>query len=195
MTIEHGKLIPEPVPANVILVSPDKASDKIITERSPATNVMTDLNIVKPFSISPDASIRETNDKMIACGVRLLFVLDSHGKLLGLITSNDIIGEKPMRYIAVHGGSHGELSASQLMTPLGKLEAVPLEQIKKITVGQLLKAVQDSKRHHMLVVETAGNQALVRGIISVTQIGRQLGIEVSPTLRATSFAQLNKELA
>lgn len=196
MTIDHGKLIPEPVPANVILISPDKASDKTITESSPAISVMTDLNVVKPFSISPDASIRETNDKMIACGVRLLFVLDSQsqGKLLGLVTSNDIIGEKPMRYIATHGGSHGELSASQLMTPLEKLEAVPMEQIKRITVGQLLQAVQDSKRHHMLVVETVDAQPMVRGIISITQIGRQLGIELSPTLRATSFAQLNQKL-
>lgn len=194
MTIDHGKLIPEPVPANVILISPDKASDKTITESSPAISVMTDLNVVKPFSISPDASIRETNDKMIACGVRLLFVLDSQGKLLGLVTSNDIIGEKPMRYIATHGGSHGDLSASQLMTPLEKLEAVPMEQIKRITVGQLLKAVQDSKRHHMLVVETVGGQPMVRGIISITQIGRQLGVEIAPTLRATSFAQLNQKL-
>lgn len=194
MTIEHGRLIPEPVPANVILICPDKTAEKAITKNAPAVSVMTDLNVVKPFFVPPGALIREINDKMIACGVRLLFVVDSQGKLLGLVTSNDIIGEKPMRYIATHGGSHGELIASQLMTPLDKLEAVPLEQIKRITVGQLLKAVQDSKRHHMLVVETVGNQPMVRGIISITQIGRQLGVEIAPTLRATSFAQLNQKL-
>jgi len=58
-----------------------------------AIQVMTDLNEITPFNIEPTASIDATNEKMIACGVRLLFVTDTENNLLGIVTAKDILGE------------------------------------------------------------------------------------------------------
>ena len=68
---------------------------------------------------------------MIACGVRLLFVNDPQGNLAGLITTTDIQGEKPLLYVTNNGGSRNDISAKDLMTPLAKLEGIPLEEVKK----------------------------------------------------------------
>ena len=80
----------------------NRATDVALND--PATLVMTDFNEVTPFSIEPTASIDDANNKMIACSVRLLFVTDHGGNLLGLVTARDILGEKPLQYLQEHGG-------------------------------------------------------------------------------------------
>lgn len=195
MIIAEKKITPQTVPAGVQLISPDKSSKESIHEDSPAISVMTDLKVKTPFHIEPTDSLGDANSKMIACGVRLLFVLDKDGNLAGLVTSKDILGEKPMMYITKNGGSYKDLVISNVMTPLSKLEAIPLEQIEKLRVGDLVDAIQNCRRHHMLVLESSADCSCVRGIISVTQVGRQLGRELCPNTRAESFAQINKVLA
>jgi CBS domain-containing protein len=96
--INH-RLQPEQVPSGVNLVSPERDPSKRISEDSPAMSVMTDLRIITPFQIENSASLEAVNEKMIACGVRLLFVSDKQGLLKGLVTSNDILGEKPMFFV------------------------------------------------------------------------------------------------
>lgn len=194
MNTDRGRLAPQRVPVGIELITPDKASAQVINEDSPAISVMTDLSVVTPFHIEPEALINDANSKMIACGVRLLFVLDKDEKLTGLVTSTDILGEKPMKFIAAHGGSYQDISVQDVMTPLEKLEAVPLEKIERISVGDLVDAIQNCRRHHMLVLESRNNRNSVRGIISITQVGRQLGRELCPSMRADSFAKLNKAL-
>ena len=80
------------------------------------------------------------------------------------------------------------------MTPLDKLEAIPLEQVKKARVKDIVAALKDCRRHHMLVLESCEDGNFVRGIFSITQVGRQLGTKINPSERASSFAQLNKAL-
>lgn len=191
--VERG-LHPQTVPAGVSLVTPADESAKNVIEGQPARDVMTDLKVVTPFQIESNASIEKINGKMIACGVRLLFVNDPQGALCGLITATDILGEKPLLYVTNNGGSRDDITAHDIMTPLSKLEAIPLSQVLNAKVSDIVAALKDCRRHHMLVLETHDNCKCVRGIFSVTQVGRQLGIEITPSERAASFAQLNKAL-
>lgn len=191
--IERG-LHPTEVPAGVSLVTPADDSTKNVTEDQPARNVMTDLKVVTPFQIESSASIEQINSKMIACGVRLLFVNGPQGDLCGLITATDILGEKPLLYVTNNGGSREDITAHDIMTPLSKLEAIPLNQVLNARVSDIVAALKDCRRHHMLVLETRDNCKCVRGIFSVTQVGRQLGVEITPNERAESFAQIRKAL-
>lgn len=185
---------PQHVPATVNLVTPQQDSAQRVSENDPATRVMTDLTIITPFQIESSASLQNINDKMIACGVRLLFVSDPQGNLSGLITSKDILGEKPLLFVTKNGGTRDEIVAQDIMTPLNKLEAIPLEQVMKARVSDIVIALKECRRHHMLVLESRKDGDFVRGIFSITQVGRQLGTEINPSERATSFAQINKAL-
>ena len=155
---------------------------------------MTDLRTIKAFQIHPSASLQQVNDKMIACGVRLLFVTDNQNKLVGLITATDILGEKPLLYVTRHGGSREDINADDIMTPLDKLEAIPFSQVLNSHVSDIVTALKDCRRHHMLVVEGHNGIQTIRGLFSVTQVAKQLGIEITPSVRADSFAQLSKAL-
>ncbi|MCK5814168.1 MAG: hypothetical protein KAH03_07905 [Cocleimonas sp.] len=191
--INH-RLQPEQVPTGVNLVSPERDPSKRISESSPAISVMTDLRIINPFQIETSASLNAINDKMIACGVRLLFVHDQQGQLAGLITSNDILGEKPLLFATNNGCSRNDIEAKDMMTPISKLEAIPFADIEKATVADVVIALEDSRRHHMLVLQENEGRNCVRGIISVTQVAHQLGKEINSSQRAGSFAQLNRAL-
>ena len=186
---------PQQVPNVINLVTPKNTTNKSITENDPAISVMTDLKKVTPFTIESSAPIEAINNKMIACGVRLLFVNDPQGNLAGLITTTDIQGEKPLLYVTNNGGSRDDISANDLMTPLGKLEGIPLEEVKKAHVSDICKALKECRRKHMLVIESRAEGKFIRGIFSATQLSRQLGTNISPSYRAESFAQLNRALA
>jgi len=162
----------------------------------PAVQVMTDFNDIIPFSIEPDASINATTDKMIACGVRLLFVTDNDGNLLGLVTTTDIKGEKPVQFMKDHGGKFEDILCKDIMTRAERLDALQLKDIELARVGDIVETMKLFRRQHILVTDKPeeAEHETIRGIFSTSQIGRQLGFHIEYSERANSFAELEKAL-
>ena len=158
-----------------------------------AIEVMTDLNEITPFSIEPTASIDATNEKMIACGVRLLFVTDTDCNLLGIVTAKDILGEKPVMYLKEHGGKREDIIVQDVMTPKHKLDVLSFDDIKKASVGDIIETLHFLGRQHTLVEEVSDSgTSVIRGIFSTAQISRQLGVTIEPTVRANTFADVGR---
>ena len=158
-----------------------------------AIQVMTDLNEITPFNIEPTASIDATNEKMIACGVRLLFVTDIDSNLLGIVTAKDIMAEKPVNYIREHGGKREEIIVQDIMTAKNDLDVLSFDDVMKSTVGDIIETLHFLGRQHTLVEEISDiGTSVIRGIFSSSQISRQLGVAIEPTLRANSFADVER---
>lgn len=166
-----------------------------VTLKDSAESVFTDFKYIRPFSISATATIDQVNDKMIACGVRLLFVSDSGGILQGLVTYTDVFGEKPVNYIKEHGGKREEILAQDIMTPLAQLEALDESDVRKASVGDIVETIRSAGRQHMLVNEAQqdGGQ-LITGIFSSTHIEKLLGMKIELSSRANTFADLERAL-
>ncbi|MCG6968933.1 MAG: CBS domain-containing protein [Gammaproteobacteria bacterium] len=166
----------------------------------PATLVMTDFNETQPFSIEPTASIDDTNDKMIACGVRLLFVTDAAGSLLGLVTASDVLGEKPLKYLQEHGGRREDIIAQEIMTPHEQLLALHMNDVQMASVGDIIETMKTFGRQHILVSDSANQDSsgasaeTIRGIFSTSQISRQVGFTIELVERANNFAEVEKTL-
>ncbi len=160
-------------------------------------HVMTDFNITSPFAIEPTASIDATNDKMIAAGVRMLFVTGGDGTLFGLVTASDVLGEKPVQYLHDHGGKREDIMAQDIMTPHSELQALKLLDVEKSTVGDIVETISKLQRQHVLVVESNETKSgeSIRGLFSTTQIMRQTGIEITVSSRADSFADIERAIA
>jgi len=167
-----------------------------VTLEDAAFSVITDFSQVKPFSTTGDANFNEINSKMIDCGVRLLFVAEHDEVLLGLITYNDIFGEKPLQYIKEHGGKREEILARDIMTPLVQLEALQLADILRARVGNIVETIKSTGRQHILVCEDQpdGTHA-IKGLFSSTQIENRLGIKIEVSPRANTFADIERALA
>ncbi|MEZ5582470.1 MAG: CBS domain-containing protein [Candidatus Competibacteraceae bacterium] len=70
-----------------------------VRDTSPALDVMTDLRQVAVLMVSSTTPLNMALERMIKSGVRMLLVTDANGRVVGLITSRDVQGEKPTRIL------------------------------------------------------------------------------------------------
>lgn len=167
-----------------------------VSLHDPANVVMTDFNEITPYSIEPTATLDAANDKMIACGVRLLFVTDSEGSLLGLVTSTDTLGEKPLKYLQERGGKREDILTQEIMTPHEQLLTLHLSDVLISSVGDIIETLKEFGRQHILVSESLPHKSKdsIRGIFSTSQISRQIGYTIDLVERANNFAEVEKTL-
>jgi CBS domain-containing protein len=160
-----------------------------VTPESPAAQVMTDLTRVTPATIRPQAPLAGANQFMIARGVRLLLVADDPENVLGVITATDILSERAMRAAIDRGLRRDELTVADVMTPAEQVEVIDYADLQGARVGHVLETLRRAGRQHALVIdydqvpargllEAPSRRAMVRGIFSLSQIARQLGVEV-----------------
>lgn len=165
---------------------------------NPAVDVMTDLRQVAAYSVSMGQTIERALERMKNRGVRLLLVTDERGRVYGLITARDIQGEKPVKLGQKMGQEPKDLRVRDLMTLGGKLEVLQFDDVLAAKVGNIVATLRDSGRQHALVVDSdpqRGGNAAVRGIFSLAQIGKQMGLSVESAERATTFADIERELS
>jgi len=167
-----------------------------ITLDDPAIEVMTDFTMVTAISVNPCASLENAKDRMISSKIQLLFVTNQFHEVVGLITANDLSGEKAMQHVGETGGKMADVMVRDIMTPKSRLEAITMQDLRKSSVGDLVETFKRMGRQHALAIEPAeedDTKPIIRGILSVTQINKQLGRPVSESLFASSIADLAAE--
>ncbi len=196
MAPNYPALTSYPLRNGVGFQRPNNTPPPRVMLESPAVEVMTDLSRVAAETITPDASIETANAWMIKRGVRLLFVIDGDARILGIITAADILGEKPMQHINSHGGRHGELRVTDIMTPQDRLEVLRIDDVYHARIGHVVATLKLAGRQHALVADTgpARDDQIIRGIFSVSQIARQLGVNIETTEIAHTFAEIEMML-
>ena len=159
---------------------------------SPALAVMTDLRQIPAATIDAQAPVDAANRFMIRRGVRLLLVSDDERRVLGLITATDILGEKPVQFALERAIKRQEVRVGDIMTPRECLEVLNYADLVHAEVGHIVATLQHAGRQHALVadLEGAGKAQAVRGIFSISQIARQLGVTIQTTAVAQTFAEI-----
>jgi CBS domain-containing protein len=184
-----------PVKAGAGFCAPEQQKPARVSIEDPATAVMTDLSRVSAVVIGPTDTIDEALARMKQRGVRALLVIDGQRRLLGLVTTHDILGEKPMRFVEAHGVLHEEIIVEDVMTRGERLEALDFGDVRAAKVGHVVATLRQSGRQHALVTDPDGR---IRGIFSATQIARSLGVNaesVNPAEIAQTFSEIEALLA
>lgn len=171
---------------------PDHPRHTPVTPKSPALEVMTDLKKTTAITIHPDESLDSAQQKMIQRAVRMLLVVDYNDEILGIITATDILGEKPIQAVQKNGVSAKDLKVKDVMTEQSEMDALNIKDVSHARVGDLLETLKHHHRQHALVVDTQGprNEITVRGIFSLTQIARQMGVHVQTYDVAENLAEI-----
>ncbi len=171
------------------------APPKSVTQDSPALDAMTDLKHTHAALIEPHTTMEGAHAYMVQRGVRLLMVINRERSLAGIITATDILGEKPLRISEERRMKHNEILVSDIMTPLDKLGALPIEDVRAAKVGQVVASLRESGRQHTLVIDAdAQGKTQICGLFSLTQIERQLGMAIAPSGVANTFADIESAL-
>ena len=163
---------------------------------SSAILVMTDLSRVPSATIISDATLDEANHSMLVRGVRLLLVVDGGTRIAGLVTTVDVLGEKPVLVAQKRQCKRSELRVTDVMVPVEKMEAMNIDDVRKARVGNIVASLKSDGRAHAIVVGQGpdGRQSLL-GIFSTSQIARQLGVQIHTHEMARTFAEIEAVIA
>ncbi len=152
-------------------------SDGQFLERSdPAIHAITDFTREHPVTVDAERQIDDALDDMIRLGVRAMLVMRDQ-RIVGLITSYDIQGERPLQFLQNSNYSrHQDIRVGHIMTPWDKLLAVGWESIQSAHAGDLLDVLEEAGVTHLLVIETpkANSSPIVRALVSRARLTRQL---------------------
>jgi CBS domain-containing protein len=171
------------------------APPKSVTAESPALDAMTDLRYTHAAIIEPQQTMEAAHAYMMQRGVRLLLVMGPERALAGIITATDILGEKPLHFAQERRVKHSEILISDIMTPLDRLEAIPVDDLRSARVGQVIAFLREAGRQHALVKESdSAGRIIVCGIFSLSQIERQMGLAIQPSGVANTFAEIEAAL-
>jgi len=156
------------LPARTLLDGPALAPE------DPAVHAITDFRRDFPVTIDPRRSIDDALGEMIHLGVRALLV-EHERRLVGLITSYDIQGEKPMQFLLSSTlGRHEELRVEHVMTPWDRLRALDWDTLESARAIDLLRVFEETGLTHLVIIESAPTQVVVRGLASRARLQRQL---------------------
>ena len=196
MIRNYPQLASVPMQPDVGYAQPTQAALDRVTFDSPAIDVMTDLTRLTAVIILGGDGVDEAHRRMIQRGVRLLLVVDQDRKVLGVITANDVLGEKPVQTAVARGVLRGEVLVRDIMTPRERLQVLGMEQVRAVKVGHIVATLKQAGRQHTLVVDRddKGRQR-VRGIFSATQIARQLGVSIQTNAVAQTFSEIEAMLS
>lgn len=193
---ESRQLSLYPLASSVGYFEPSQELVARVTMDSPAILAMTDLRQQIAVTIEPDVSIDWALQRMKTAGVRLLFVVDSGKQILGIITSTDIQGEKPIQFRQELNLRHEEIMVRDIMTPHSELEVAKMADVMRATVADVVAMMEGVGRRHALVLEQdlhSGTQG-IRGLFSATQIEKQLDRTIETIGVARTFAEVESVL-
>ena len=190
--MKYSILKVQPLEMGVTIQRPGKIELLPVTPKDSALDVMTDFQIVTAITIAPEESIDTANSKMIREGIRLLFVVNRNQNILGLITATDILGEKPIQFLQITRGQRKDITVADIMVPQAKIDVLEFSAVSRSCVGDIVETLKKAGRQHALVVERPdpSQNETVRGIFSLNQIARQLGIDLQAFEVANTFAEI-----
>lgn len=141
----------------------------------PAEWVMTDFLRDLPVTVGADRLIDDALRDMIIAGVRALLVVRADS-IVGLITSYDIQGERPLQFLAASGFSrHDEIAVGHIMTAWAEVPKLDMAWVSSAQVAAVDRFFQRTFVSHVAVTERGdGGEEIVRGLFSRTRIDRQL---------------------
>ena len=142
----------------------------------PAIHAITDFTREHPITVDEERQIDAALEDMIRFGVRAMLVVREQ-RIVGLITSYDIQGERPLQFLQTSNYSrHQDIRVGHVMTPWHKLLAVDWETVQSVRAGDLLHVLEEAAITHLLVIDPGKKNAapIVRALVSRARLARQM---------------------
>ncbi len=158
-----------------------------VSVNSPASSVITDFNYKRPTMLEQDVGIDAALMVMRKSHVRSVLVIDQEENFQGLVTLANLESDKVLALMNRMGLSRSDLTIRDVMTPKEKLQGVGLETVYHAKIGDLLSTFQHAGCPHILLT---GPDKDVQGIVSASEVARQLHIDLNIQERVVSFADI-----
>jgi tRNA nucleotidyltransferase (CCA-adding enzyme) len=112
-------------------------------EHGLSTATVRDVMLSGEISLTPDDSVSTLEQVMVESGWGQIPVVDSSGKLIGVVTRTDLI-------------KHWALLHPVISPPQDRVEPAAIEQVLGVSVFALINAIADHARHHDISMYMVG---------------------------------------
>ena len=148
---------------------------EVLKSNDPAVHAMTDFTSKFAITVAADRQIDAALADMVRLSVRSMLVMRADS-VIGLITSYDIEGPRPVRFAEQRQASRREdITVGDIMTEWEDLPTLDWHTVQSARISDLLEIFAGIGVMHLLVVESDERGAdVVRGLISRSRIERQL---------------------
>jgi CBS-domain-containing membrane protein len=167
----------------------------------PASQAMTDFRNGPMITTPASTSIGLALQQMKLSGARFTFVVDEKGALVGSVTSYDIQGEKPIRFMQSVDQSHTtgawrDVTVEDIMEPVAKWHVIDHSAVMRLTIGDVSSLMVDEGRRYLVVVQRMKDTEAwrVRGLFSAARIHMLLGTAAPGVAPAHTFAEIEREI-
>jgi CBS-domain-containing membrane protein len=134
---------------------------------------------------------------MKTAGVRLLLVTNRLNEVVGIITANDIMGERPIKILGETRVTRADIKVSTIMTAQPDIPVLDMMSVCNAQVGHIIETLHQLERQHVLVVEADRETKAQRivGMFSTSQISKLLGRNVrDEVIPAHSLAEIVRQI-
>lgn len=143
-----------PAGSLLLLDTPESGSEMRFEPSAPATSVMTDFRVRGTLTVPPFRPIDEALSDMRHAGVRALFVTAAQGLMVGFITSYDIQGERPIRFLQSadclqERCARSYILVADIMTPVRDLKVLHINDALNATAGELADTFKITALTHL----------------------------------------------
>ena len=147
-----------------------------------------------PPTIASQSNIDTAQQQMAGSLLHLLLVTDTKGQILGMVGSDDVIGEKPIRLTHEKKISRNDITVNMVMIPKNQVVCFKKSEVKFAKVWEVLESLRHLQQHHALVLddEKDPQQPAVIGFFSAIYIGKLLDTNVTTDISiAHSISELS----
>jgi CBS domain-containing protein len=145
-----------------------------------ALHAMTDFTSKIAITVAPDRQIDAALTDMVRLSVRAMLVLRGDS-VIGLITSYDIEGPRPLRFAERPGMRREDIKVGDIMTEWDDLPTLDWHTVQTARISDIWEILEGVGVMHLLVVESDERGAeVVRGLISRSRVERHLHGEQFP---------------
>jgi hypothetical protein len=134
-------------------------------------------------------------------GARFTFVVDDRGGLVGSVTSYDIQGEKPIRFMqsvdqSMSTGAWRDVTVEDIMEPMARWHVLDHSAVARLTIGDVASLMSDVGLRYLVVVQRMKDSEAwqVRGLFSAARIHLLLGTAAPGVALAHTFAEIEREI-
>ena len=174
--MKSASLMPTTKFSEAVLPRRSVSDGQFLDPNDPALQAITDFTREHPVTVDEERQIDDALGDMIHLGVRAMLVMREQ-RIVGLITSYDIQGERPLQFLQTSNYSrHQDIRVGHIMTPWDKLLALDWDSIQSARAGDLLQVLEEAGLTHLLVIERGKKNAspIVRALVSRARLARQL---------------------
>jgi len=163
----------------------------IIHVDDPAAHSFVDFERYRPPLISTYRSLDDARAEMELFNLPVLLVTDIDKNVIGIITSEDILGEKPVKLSQEKRIPRSEIEVEMIMTPLREVPTLDSQELTHAKIGHIIQTLREVNQHTLLVKQ----DNKLKGYFSASIISNQLDTVIADVLsNALSIAQLQHDL-